>query len=103
MSIPRATTPTLALTFSKDDLDLTTAQNVYVTLEQGEKSLTKSGSVINVTANRIEIFLSQSETLKFAEGDVKIQANWTAEGGGRAASAVKTINMSEQLLRKVVE
>lgn len=32
MSIPRATTPTLALTFSKDDLDLTTAQNVYVTL-----------------------------------------------------------------------
>lgn len=50
MSIPRATTPTLALTFSKDDLDLTTAQNVYVTLEQGEKSLTKSWSVINVTA-----------------------------------------------------
>lgn len=39
MSIPRGTTPTFALTFEDEELDLTQAENVYVTFSY----ITKTG------------------------------------------------------------
>lgn len=103
MSIPRGTTPTVKCTFNDETLDLTTALKVYVTFEQGPKSLTKSGSDIVVGAKQVEIYLSQQETLSFNDGPVKVQVNWTTAGGHRASSKPSSIELSEQLLRRVIE
>lgn len=103
MSIARATTPTFTLTFTEEELDLTQMANVYVTFEQGKKSLTKTGNDLTVAAKQIEVYLDQSETLQFGVGLVKIQANWTMAGGRRACSEVVSVDLSKQLLRRVVE
>ena len=102
MSIPRGTTPTFTLTFDKQGLDLTEAANVYVTFEVNNYSLTKTGEDLTVEAKKIIVYLNQAETLRFTDKVVEIQANWTASDGSRAASEVKTYDISKQLLRKVV-
>lgn len=103
MSVARGTTPTYILTFTEESLDLTEANNVYVTFRKGAKVLTKTGNDIDVYPKRVEIYLNQKETLAFSQGEVKVQVNWTLAQGRRAASAVKTIDLSEQLLEKVIE
>lgn len=103
MSIPRGTTPTFTLTFTDQDLDLTEARNVYVTFGSHGSALTKSGESLDVTAKSIAVYLTQKETLKFKEGDIEIQANWTTPGGGRAASDIVKYPISRQLLQRVIE
>lgn len=103
MSVARGTTPTYVCTFIEQSLDLTQANNVYVTFRKGAKILTKTGQDIEVAAKQVEIYLDQKETLMFSTGEVKVQVNWTLAGGMRACSEVATINLSEQLLEKVVE
>lgn len=103
MSVARGTTPTFTLTFTEEELDLTQATNVYVTFEQGKKSLTKTGDDLVVSAKQIEVYLDQSETLQFGMGLVKIQANWTMTGGRRASSNVVGYHLTEQLLEEVVQ
>lgn len=103
MSIARATTPTFSLTFTEEELNLTQAVNVYVTFEQGKKSLTKTGDDLTISAKQIEVYLDQSETLQFGVGLVKIQANWTMAGDRRASSNVVGYHLTEQLLEEVVQ
>lgn len=103
MSVARGTTPTYILTFEEESLDLTAANNVYVTFRKGTKVLTKTGNDIEVLPKRIEVYLNQKETLMFSQGEVKVQVNWTLAGGRRAASVVAAVDLSEQLLEKVVE
>ena len=103
MAIARATTPTFTCTFEDQTLDLTTANNVYVTFAQGARTITKKGSDLVISPKQIEVYLAQNETLPFQVGAVKVQANWTGANGRRAASVVETVEMSEQLLKKVVE
>lgn len=103
MSVARGTTPTYILTFEEESLDLTTANNVYVTFRKGAKVLTKTGNDIEVQAKQVGVYLNQKETLAFAQGDVKVQVNWTLANGRRAASVVALVNLSEQLLEKVIE
>ena len=103
MSVARGTTPTYILTFEEESLDLTAANNVYVTFRRGAKVLTKTGNDIDVSEKQIEVYLNQKETLSFSTGDVEVQVNWTLGGGRRAASEVVAIPLSKQLLEKVVE
>lgn len=103
MAIPRGTTPTLTLTFNTDNLDLTTVNNVYVTFRYGKgETLTKTGNELAIGAKSVDVFLSQAETLKFTEGTVEVQANWTYSDGRRAASSVESFYFGKQLLDKVV-
>lgn len=103
MSTARASTPTIGLTFKDDELDLTDALHVYVTLKQGTKKVTKKDSELVVEPKRIEFELSQAETLAFMEGQVKVQANATYAGKKRLPSEVRTFNLSEQLLEEEIE
>lgn len=103
MSVARGTTPTYILTFDEQSLDLTEANNVYVTFRKGAKALTKTGNDIEVSAKQVRVYLNQKETLSFSTGEVKVQVNWTTYGGRRASSEVAEVNLSEQLLDKVVE
>jgi len=103
MSVPQYTTPTFTLTFTEDGLDLTQAQNVYVTFRSGDVVMTKTGAELTIAEKSIGVYLSQEETAKFRIGYVDIQANWTTATGGRAASEVTKYIISEQLLKRVVE
>ena len=103
MSIPRGTTPTFTLTFSEQGLDFTQVNNVYVTFERGGRNITKSGSNLAIQEKQIQVYLDQRETLMFTEGAVEIQVNWTGMNGRRAASEIKSVDVSKNLLRRVVE
>lgn len=103
MGTARGTTPTFRHTFTEEALDLTTANNVYVTYKQGTKSLTKTGEDIEVEPKAVTVYLTQKETLTFKEGTLESQVNWTGANGRRAASKVKGIELEKQLLDKVVE
>ena len=102
MSAPRGTTPTFTLQFSEEELDLTQAENVYVTIQYGRTLLTKTGSDLDIQPKQISLYLTQQETLDFPEGNIDIQANWTAVGGGRCASDVVSYRFTRQLLNEVI-
>jgi len=52
----------------------------------------------------VSVALSQQETLSFKSGvPAEIQLNWLYENGSRAATRVKTIDLSKNLLREVLE
>ena len=105
MSVSRGTTPAFLLTFDDEELDLTMAYNVYVTFRSKGSTftVTKSGDDIDVKDKEITVSLSQEETLRFSEGPVEIQVNWTNAFGDRYASEVETYGISKQLLNEVIE
>lgn len=109
MSIPRGTTPTLHLTFTEEELDLTTANNVYVTFKQNTREITKSGDDLVVAEKQIDVYLSQKDTLGFRAGAVEVQANWISDvldssgNPKRTGSEVATVEFSKQLLERILE
>lgn len=102
MSIPRGVTPTFTLTFSDPSIDFTIAQHVYVTFK-GVDTITKQDDELTIREKEIDIYLTQAETLRFVNGMVQIQVNWTYQNGRRAASDIKKYSFSPQLLDKVVD
>ena len=105
----RGTTPTFTFTIQSQTLDLTEAQNVYVTIEQGRTVIEKTGESLDVEAKKVSVYLSQDESMKLCEGAADVQINWTyldpVDGVTvrRAATVVKTIQINKQLLRRVIE
>lgn len=102
MGVPQYTTPTFRLTFDQEGIDLTEAEQVYVTFKSGANVITKSGESLTIEEKAIGVNLTQSDTGKFRTGEVEIQANWTI-GETRIASQIVYFPISEQLLRRVIE
>lgn len=102
MAVVRGTTPTFTLTFPAESVDLTEADEVYVTFTSGANIVTKSGNDLDVSAHEIGVYLSQTDTFKFSVGNVDIQANWMINGN-RIASEVKPYEITRQLLNEVLE
>ena len=102
MNATQFTTPTFTLTFTEEELDLTQAQNVYVTFRCAGGSITKTGTALQISEKQISVILSQAETGGLS-GNVEIQANWTLPNGTRAASTIATVMIDRNLLRRVVE
>lgn len=103
MSVPRGVTPTFTLTISDQTIDLTQAANVYVTFSRRGKSITKTGADLTIGTNTIEVSLTQAETLSFPEGTAEVQANFTYADGTRCATEIEAVDMTRQLLERVVE
>ncbi len=104
----RATTPTFNLTISGDSVDLTQATSVYVTIAQGNTIITLTGDDLTVTEDMISCFLNQEQALSLlGNSPAKIQVNWTyadaTDTVKRAATKVVTIQIGEQLLKRVIE
>lgn len=105
MAFPRGTTPTFELVLP-EEFDLSTAKEVRVTFvsDKGRK-ITKSslndGGVI-VTANVLEVFLTQYESFQVADKTVEIQANWTYNDGKRWGTQVVSVEVDKQLLNEVM-
>lgn len=101
----RGTTPTFRLTV-KGIEDLTLADHVYVTIQQGPTTLTLTGDELEIDENVICCYLTQEKSLQLVERQkAKIQVNWTYEEGAdvrRAATVVREITIGEQLVREVL-
>lgn len=103
MAVPQYTTPTLVLTFQDENLDLTQASQIIVTLEsKTKKQIEKTGQDLTVEAKNISVDLSQQESSALAVGEVKVMVNWILPNGKRAASKQKIVDISENLHRKVM-
>ena len=103
----RYTTPILPL--EVEGIDLTSNENVYVTLEQGSIELTKSGSDLTIQyssqtdISTITFTLTQQETAAFALArPVNIQVNFINSAGVRDATNIATIPVMQNLLDKVI-
>jgi len=99
----RGTTPTFRLCLNDEYVDLTQAVNVYVSFEQKDVLITKTGEDLEILTDEVDVYLSQSETLKFIKGNVEIQLNWTYLDGRRACSNIITIEVDRNLIGDVLE
>lgn len=99
----RGTTPTFQLTINDESIDLTTADNVYVTFADKGWSLTKTGSDLDVTAQEVDVYLSQEETLAFPKGNIDVQINWTFDDGKRACTTIASVKVTRNLIERVLE
>lgn len=102
----RGTTPTDTITIKNPgDLDLTTVLDVYVTIRQGQVSITKTGEDLDVAKAAVSYCLTQQESLRFKDGAAEAQINWTyMDNGGKKRAATKwlPIQIDKQLLERVI-
>ena len=102
------TTPTISLTVEGVDLS---GMDVYVSLEQGQKELTKTGDDLIIepiigaetTDTKITFTLTQEESATFNFGkSVSVQVNFINSSGVRDATEIKTIPVMRNLLDEVI-
>lgn len=103
------TTPTISLTVEGVDLS---GMDTYVSLEQGQKELTKTGEDLIIepiigtetTDTKITFTLTQEESAFYDFGkSVSVQVNWVSSSNVRDATEIKTFPVMRNLLDKVVE
>lgn len=99
----RGTTPTFQLKIADQTVNLTEARNVYATFEQRGKKLTKTGEDIEVTAQQVDVYFSQAESLQFEVGSVDVQLNWTYSNGARACTDIIRVTVGENLVPEVLQ
>ena len=110
----RGTTPTFILKLKNKDgtpseVNLNEANNIYFTISQGQKSITKTGNDLEIeNGNTVLVFLSQTESLSLKEKQLtEIQLNWTyddSEGNvRRAATKVRAIELDKQLYKEEIQ
>lgn len=100
------TTPTFTLTIpNKGNLNLNDAEKIYFTIRQGSLVITKTGENVNIIdEHTVQVSFTQQETLQFRyNAPAKIQLNWIYINGARAASKIRTIQLSENLIHEVLE
>lgn len=105
----RATTPNFTLRIKSDKLDLNKVKDVYVTIKQNNLEYDLTGESLTIDKNKINCYLTQEQSLALKEEqDAKVQVNWIyfAEDGVtilRGATKTKKIEITEQLLRRLLE
>lgn len=103
----KGTTPTFTLTLP-EEIDLLQADSVYVTLTTDRRKLLLEKTQddgLTITANAIDVFLTQQETLAMPTGTVLLQVNWTYQEAGvakRACSDVVRISWENNLHGEVI-
>ena len=99
------TTPTFTLKLKRSyDIDLTTS-TVYVTLKQGQTTITKSGQQVTVVDGKtVQFTLTEAESLSLTlDKSVEVQLNWTYTSNGvtkRAATKIIKLDLERQLLKQ---
>lgn len=101
----KGTTPTISLTFP-DTVDLTLATQIAVTFSDYRNNtiLEKVGSELTISAQQIDIDLSQEETLAMPK-DVLIQVNFLYMDGTvsrRCASTIQGLRFEKNLKAEVM-
>ena len=104
------TTPDFIFRIRDEDIDLTAAKHVYLTMKQQNYILTKNESDMVVSKNSVSVWFDQNEISKFKADGVKVevQINWTYEDDSgtktkRAATTIKSFRVTRNLLKKVLK
>lgn len=105
MSFSPGFTPSLVLTIPEETEDLTTVDEIHVTIQGSGCCVDKSGAaVVVLSATEIEVTLDQEETLQMWGNSVTVQLNWLYPGSalrwGTDVSA--PVTLEQQLLREVI-
>lgn len=96
----RGTTPTLKIRVS--GADLSEMENIYVTIKQGNKELTKSGTEVKADGDFLFVFLTQEDTLKFDRSPAWVQMRAVTVDRLAVASNIKMIMVDEILKDGVI-
>lgn len=102
------TTPTIVLTVSGvEGLDLTEAEEVVVTLTQGNYQLQKTGNDLTLDGATVTFTLTEDESRRLAENaSVQVQVNWTYRNADqnlrRAATSIARIDVGKQLYKEAM-
>lgn len=109
----RGTTPTFILKLKNKDgtpstIDLSEANNVYFTIAQGGKSITKTSEDIDIDGNTVYVFLNQKESLSLKDSiKTEVQLNWTYNDPTgvtkRAATKVREVALDKQLYKEEIQ
>ena len=92
----RGTTPTIELNIS--GVNMSEIVNWYITIAQDDVKLTKTNTDITIEGTRIEIPLSQAETMMFKQGEAYIQIRAITDKGLRIASVIRKLDDIERIL-----
>lgn len=96
----RGTTPILRLKLK--GVELTALNNIYVTMAQGSKKLTKSADSITIDGDYIKVKLTERETLAFSPAPAKVQLRATTTSGDVIASSEAVVNIGDVLYNEVI-
>lgn len=102
----RGSTPTYNFKLKDEyteSVDLTLANHVYVTFEQGKVELRKQDTDLGITSTTITLHLTQKETLSFKKGSLDIEINVTYDDGGRAISQTYKDEVLQSVEDRVLE
>lgn len=104
INIGQGTTPFIQLAIN--DCDLSNADVIYLTIEQGNISLNLSGDRIIATVadgnTVLTAHLTQEETLQFRKGRATIQARWRNTDNEAYETDMLNINFLEALYKEVI-
>lgn len=103
----RGTTPDFTLRIKSDKVDLTKANNVYVSIRQDQVYIELTGEALTIETNTVGCYLSQADSLSLSDKKpAKVQINWTVQQDDRIkrlSTKTKEIQISEQLLKREIE
>ncbi len=105
MSFSPGFTPTFRLTIPEGSEDLTTVDQIHVTIEGAYCHIDKSGSNITiVSGTEIEVTLTQEETLRMWETAITVQLNWLYPGTLQrwGTDVSEPVMLDRQLLREEI-
>lgn len=108
MAVKRGTTPIYTLNVKGKSFRKCKA---FVTFEQNGSVITKKGDDIDIE-NKVDengepltvisVSLSQSDTLAFDAGVVRVQVNWIDHLGNRGETDIESIQFEPTLLEEVI-
>lgn len=95
------TTPTLHLIVEGADL---TEHEVYVTISQGGREVTITDGEVTLDGEdtHIRVPLTQLQTGAMRHGKAKVQVNWTDQSGHRDATTIADVEVTDNLMKRVV-
>lgn len=94
----RGTTPRLKLSI-ESEIDLRLCNQIWVTMRQADKEITKTLTELTVEKNCILIDLSQSDTLALDPGVVYVQVRGLTAAGSAFATGIAAVKV-ERILKE---
>lgn len=94
----RGTTPKIKLRI-ESEIDLRLCKQIWVTMRQWDKELTKTMQELAVEKNCILIDLSQNDTLALDPGKVYVQVRGLTEAGSAFATGIASVKV-ERILKE---
>lgn len=94
----RGTTPKIKLRL-ESEIDLRLCKQIWVTMRQADKEITKTLTEMAVEKNCIEIDLSQGDTLALDPGMVYVQVRGLTAAGSAFATGIASVKV-ERILKE---